>query len=84
MTTTQLQSDKPITQKLRWIDGFTLYSNSTGTIRIYEFDGTNQHDIMPSIPGQAATLSQNGKYMYTVSKDKKGATYLSRVTMVLN
>lgn len=82
-TTTKLTGTAPVTKKLEWIDGYILWSDRGGMLRLYEFDGANQHDIMPVTPGYEVTLSPNEKYLYGISKT--GTTYhLERVQMILS
>lgn len=61
---TTLKNASPTTGKLNWLDGYYTWSDLDGTLRLYEFDGTNQHDIMPVVPGQAVTLAQDGIFIY--------------------
>ena len=82
-TTTELKGKTAVTQKLEWIDGYMLWSDRSGMLRLYEFDGANQHDIMPVAPGFEVTLSPNDKYLYGIIK--AGATYhLERVQLILS
>jgi hypothetical protein len=82
-TTTKLKGSAAVTKKLEWIDGYMLWSDQNGTLRLYEFDGANQHDIMPVAPGYEVTLSPSEKYLYGIVKD--GAAYhLERVQMILS
>lgn len=83
MTTTRLKSEAISTRKLTWIDGYYVADDQSGMVRLYEFDGANQHDIMPVVPGMSVTLTSNGKYLYGISKDDKGIYHLSRVQMIL-
>ena len=82
-TTTTLAGTGPLTGELRWIDGYTVWSDLGGTLRFSEFDGENQHDIMPIIPGQSPALTQNNRYLYAPTKDSSGAVHLSRVRLIL-
>lgn len=66
-----------------WIDPYTVWSDLDGSLRLYEFDGANQHTIMPVAPGFSATYSPNAKYMYAIAKSDDGKFHLSRVLMVL-
>lgn len=83
LTSTTLKGDAPLEGELRWLDGYTVWSSLDGRLRLYEFDGANQHDIMPIVSGQNPTLSPNGRYIYAPTKDDKGAFYLSRVRLIL-
>ena len=68
---------------LRWLDNAYLWAIYDGQLSIREFDGLNTHVIMPMEPGFDATLSQNGKYIYGIAKNKTGYQ-LQRVTMILD
>jgi hypothetical protein len=83
LTSTTLKGDSPVQGELRWLDDYTAWSSRDSRLRLYEFDGANQHEIMPIIPGQNPTLSPNGRYIYAPTKDDKGAFHLSRVRLIL-
>lgn len=59
----------PLPQKLEYLDGYLLWGLRDGKLRTYEFDGANQHDIMPLLPELDATLSPSGKYLYAFARD---------------
>lgn len=59
-------------EPLHWLDGYSLWSSGGGTLRLYEFDGANQQNIMSAADGFTATLSPNGKYIYDITKTDKG------------
>lgn len=82
-TTTLLHGTATPTRELRWLDGYHPWSDQDGTLRMYEFDGANQHDIMSVAPGFDATLSPNGTYLYGITVDDKNVFHLSRVKMIL-
>src|SRR5690606_5213433 len=63
LTTTTVRGDAPLEGELRWLDGYIVWSSLDGMLRTYEFDGANQHDIMPIIPGQNPTLTSNNSYL---------------------
>lgn len=83
LTTTSLKGDAPPEGELRWLDGYTVWSSLGGMLRLYEFDGGYQHDIMPILSGQNPTLSPNGRYLYAPVQDENGAFHLSRVRLIL-
>lgn len=83
MTTTALKSAGSSPKKLAWIDDYYLADDQSGLLRLYEFDGANQQDIMAVAPGYSQALSPNGKYLYGIVKDQKGAFRLSRVQLRL-
>lgn len=55
--------------ELRWLDDYYLYSDDGGKLRIFEFDGTNQHEITTVDPGRGVMLSANGKQLLSVGKN---------------
>ena len=83
VTTTQLKGSTPVTEELKWLDTYTVWSDRDGMVRLYEFDGGNQHNIMPVVPGFNVTLNQNAKYMYGINKSEDGTFHLQRVRLVL-
>jgi hypothetical protein len=47
-----------------------------------EFDGANVNTINPVVAGQTVTLSENGRWMYSIGKTETGFS-LQRVRMIL-
>lgn len=83
LTTTTLRGEGVPKKELGWLDDYTVWSGLDSMLRLYEFDGANQHDIMPIVPGQQPTLTANGRYLYAPTKDSKGVFRLSRVRLIL-
>ena len=52
--------------RLEWLDGFRFWSDIGGTLRMFEFDGTNAEVINSVSPGYDVTLSDNGKRLFSV------------------
>jgi len=83
------QSDVPIVgakklaAPLEWFDQFHFWSDTNGYLRQYEFDGTNQADILAVAPGFSASYSSNGKYLYTIGKVANGYT-LQQTKMIVD
>lgn len=67
-------------RSLQWLDDYILWSDNGGQLRIYDFDGGNQQNILAVAEGQDASISPNGKYFYGVTKSDKGLN-LSRVQL---
>ncbi len=57
---------------LQWLDDYIIWSDNGGQLRIYDFDGANQQNIMTVAEGYDAGISPNGKYFYGVTKSDKG------------
>lgn len=82
MTTTKLKGTAPVTAKLDWLDNYMIWSDRDGMVRFYEFDGANQHDIMPVVSGLDVTLSPSDKYVYGITKSADGAFHLTRAQLI--
>lgn len=83
-TTTELKDAAVLTRELRWLDGYTVWNDNGGKLRMYEFDGANQHEIMPVVPGLSVTYSPTAKYLYGISQSADGKYHLERVQMILS
>lgn len=83
-TTTALKSTTPLQRELRWLDGYTVWNDQDGMLRMYEFDGMNQHEIMSVTPGFSVTYSPSAKYLYGINKSADGMFHLERVRMILS
>lgn len=76
------QGATPKAQTLEHLDRYLYWAIHDGTLRTYEFDGANQHDIMPIDPRFGATLSPAGKYLYGVTTLDDGTYGLVRVKLL--
>jgi hypothetical protein len=83
VTKATLKGSSEVTSQLQWLDGYTVWSDRDGMARMYEFDGTNQQDIMSVSPGFSLMLSPNGRYMYGIIKSADGVYHLERAVLVL-
>jgi hypothetical protein len=72
--------DQP--QEFKYLDTYLLWGMRAGQLRTVEFDGENQHDIMPVDPRFDVSLSRSGKYLYGVAKKADGAYELRRVQLL--
>jgi PEGA domain len=68
---------------LRWLDAFMTWYDSGAMLRLYEFDGANQQNIVPVAEGYDVVMSPDQKYLYSIGHDAAGLS-LQRVRMVLN
>lgn len=82
-TTTPLKTSVPLQRELHWLDGYTVWHDQDSVLRMYEFDGMNQHEIMPVAPGFSVTYSPNAKYLYGIVKSADNQFHLTRVQMIL-
>lgn len=67
---------------LKWLDDNYIWSDRDGKLTIREFDGANIHTINSVVQGQDATLTNNGRYLYSINKSASGYQ-LQRVRMIL-
>lgn len=70
------------TKPLAWLDNAYLWGDNNGQLVIREFDGTNVHTINTVTPGFGITLTQNGRFLYSVGKTDAGYQ-LQRVRLIL-
>lgn len=68
---------------LKWLSIAQLWSSNDGSIVMRDFDGGNVFSIMKSAKGYDATLSQNGRFLYSVGEVDGGYT-LQRVKMIID
>lgn len=60
--------DSSAVQEIEHLDRYLYWAMNGDTLRTYEFDGANQHNIMQIDARFGATLSPAGKYLYGVNK----------------
>ena len=72
----------PQTQ-IDWIDEFHFITNEDSTVRMYDYDGTNGHDMIKNAMATDVSLLQNGKYLNTVTKVGE-TTAITRVKMIID
>ncbi len=65
-----------------WISDDYLWSNRDGKLFMYEFDGTNSHQLSDTLVGQDAAMSHTNRYVYHVVKVDK-AYQLQRTRLVI-
>jgi hypothetical protein len=74
--------DTPSTE-LRWLDRYHFYVTNTQFLNVMEFDGANQHKIVNLTTDFDALQSNDGKYIYSITKTDKGYS-LQRSRMILS
>ena len=60
-------SDK--TAEFAWLDDYYLWSDDGGRLRLFEFDGTNEHEINSVASGYNVMLSTNGKQLLSIGRN---------------
>ncbi len=81
-TTTQKGTISSTVREQQWLDPFMTWSDNDNMLRLYEFDGANQQDIVPVAQGYDVTYSPNEKYLYSIGHDIDGYS-LQRVKLVI-
>jgi hypothetical protein len=75
-------SDK--TSQLKWLDDYYLWSDDGGTLRLFEFDGTNDHDITGVSTGYDVMLSANGKRLLSIGRSDMTKDVLLQTSKLTN
>lgn len=65
-------SGPELSQPLQWLDDYYLWTDAGANLRLFEFDGTNDHQIVGVHQGLIASLSQDGEYLYSFKKTDTG------------
>ena len=68
--------------KFNWLDDNYIWFDGNDQLTIQEFDGQNGHIINSVIPGQAAVLTKNARYIYSFNK-LEAKIQLQRVRIIL-
>ena len=79
---TEWQYSTKTQRPISWLDDYIVWSDNDGILRMYDFDGANQHDLMEVTEGFSAVLSGGGKYIYGLMKTSEGFE-LRRIQMLL-
>ncbi|MDN5275908.1 MAG: hypothetical protein JWN33_557 [Candidatus Saccharibacteria bacterium] len=69
--------------RLRWLDSAYLWGDEGGKLTLREFDGSNSYAMHNVTPGYDVSLSQNGKYLYSIQKIDD-VYHLQRIRMLLD
>ncbi|HEU5121366.1 MAG TPA: PEGA domain-containing protein [Candidatus Saccharimonadales bacterium] len=78
-----LKGEGAVTVPLKWLDNYMMWSNRGGMLRLYEFDGENQNDIMPVSSQSPVTLGPDETYLYAFTPGEGAMQHLTRVRLIL-
>ena len=82
-TSATIETSEKSAHTLNWLDSAYVWAVYDGHLSIREFDGSNVHVISATEPNFDATLSQNGRFIYSIGKS--GDKYqLQRVKMIID
>ena len=65
-------SGPALTRPLQWLDDYYLWTDAGANLRVFEFDGNNDHQITSVAEGLIPALSQDGAYLYSFKKTDTG------------
>ena len=68
---------------LRWLDIAHVWNQQNGTLVMRDFDNANIFSINTVAGNFDATISQNGRFFYSIGTSSEGFT-LQRVKMILD
>lgn len=77
-------SGTPLVQPLQWLDDYYLWTNAGGTLRMFEFDSNNDRGITSVADASAASLSQDGSFLYSFGKNSSGQYVFQSSQLVKN
>lgn len=82
-STTTIKDGVTPLRELRWIDSYMTWYDAGNMLRLYEFDGANQQNLVPVAEGFDVATTPNQKFLYSIGRDANGL-HLQRVRMVLD
>jgi len=68
--------------QLRWLDTAHVWNQQNGSLIMRDFDNSNSYSINAVTGNFDVTLSQNGRYLYSIGSSDKGFSF-QRVKMIL-
>jgi hypothetical protein len=81
----EFESERKVTKRFRWLDDYYLWADLGGTLRIIEFDGTNEHVIASVASGFGATLSSDGSALFSIGRNSSNNRFeLQRSDLEVN
>jgi len=78
-----IRGKQTLSRPQQWLDNQHFWSDGSSMLRQYEYDGSNQADIVKVAPGFSTAYTQSGKYLYSIAKVDKGYA-LQRTKMILD
>lgn len=66
-----------------WLDDYSLWNDTGGRLRIFEFDGQNDREVTTVSPGYGVNLSQSGKTLFSVGKNAITNTYFLQASKLV-
>ena len=73
-------SGEEVASPPKWLDDYYLTTDAGGVLRIFEYDGINGGKITSVTPGQAVSLTQDGKWLFSFAKPEGAAGYILQAT----
>lgn len=69
--------------KMGYLDTYLMFREANGFLRVYEFDGENQHDLFKYNPEFDISFDRSGDYIYYITINKAGKLALDRAKIKL-
>ncbi|HSE61152.1 MAG TPA: PEGA domain-containing protein [Candidatus Saccharimonadales bacterium] len=94
MTTYDIELDKTFQASLgfmgganlgkpQWLDDYSLWTDTGGRLRIFEYDGLNDREITTVGAGYGVNLSQSGKTLFSIGKNAITNTYFLQASKLV-
>lgn len=71
-----------ITKPLQWLDDYYFWVNAGDTLKIFEYDGNNERDITSVIEASSASLSADGKFLFSIGSNTSGGVQLQSSQLI--
>ncbi|HEX4662311.1 MAG TPA: PEGA domain-containing protein [Candidatus Saccharimonadales bacterium] len=76
---------RPVTRPFTWLDDYYLATDANQTVKTFEFDGTNAHDLTGAEEGYGVTFSVDNTYLYSLGKNAQTQKYqLQASKLIIN
>lgn len=82
-TSTTLRGSSKVTEKVRWLDRYHIWSSRDNHLRLYEFDGENVQSLGEVVDGLPPQLSRNSERLYVFRPAKDGVA-LTQISLRVN
>ena len=71
----------PLASTMAWMDGHRLMGQSAGQAVVFDYDGTNQQILVPSLWGNGAFFDRSYKKLFVLGQ-AAGATVLQNIDLL--
>lgn len=64
-----IPTTQPVTVPFKWLDDYYLETSVGGVVKVFEFDGQNERDIVKAENDMGTSLVGDGKYILSIRRD---------------